>query len=140
MIDEEGGIEAVWHRHQLLADSVRAAVQAWAAPGGLSFNIGSPAHRSNAVTTVRTGDIDSIRLTEFCRRELGLTLGIGMPVAPDRSFRIAHMGHLNPVMTLGALGAIETALGALSAPMGGSGVAAAAALLGGQPSPSFAAR
>jgi len=130
MIEEEGGLRAVWHRHQVLADAVRAAVDAWEAPGGLSLNIESAAHRSNAVTTVRTGNIDSQRLTEFCRDELGVTLGIGVAVAPDRSFRIGHMGHLNPAMIFGTLGAIETALTAMSAPFGTSGVAAAAGVLG----------
>jgi alanine-glyoxylate transaminase/serine-glyoxylate transaminase/serine-pyruvate transaminase len=130
MIEEEGGLEAVWRRHQLLADAVRAAVDAWEAPGGLSLNIESPGHRSNAVTTVQTGDVDAARLTELCRDEMGLTLGIGMSVAPDRSFRIGHMGHLNPPMILGTLATIETALHTISAPMGGSGLAAATAVLG----------
>lgn len=44
------------------------------------------------------------------------------------------MGHLNPVMILGTLGAVETALAALSARVGGYGVAAAATLLAGHPS------
>jgi hypothetical protein len=37
------------------------------------------------------------------------------------------MGHLNPPMLLGTLGTIESALLAMEAPLGGSGVAAAAA-------------
>jgi alanine-glyoxylate transaminase/serine-glyoxylate transaminase/serine-pyruvate transaminase len=94
------------------------------------LNIESPGHRSNAVTTVRTGEVDSARLTELCRDQMGLTLGIGMSVAPDRSFRIGHMGHLNPPMILGTLATIETALHTISAPMGGSGLAAATAVLG----------
>lgn len=129
MIEDEGGLEAVWHRHRVIADGVRAAVDAWSTPGGLTLNIESPDHRSDAVTTIRTGEVDSIQLTEHCRDELGVTIGIGMSVAPDRSFRIGHMGHLNPAMILGTLGAIETSLHAIGAPMGGSGVAAATAVL-----------
>lgn len=130
LIDEEGGLEAVWRRHQVLADAVRSAVAAWAVPGGLEFNIASSGHRSNAVTAVRTGALDSRRLMAYCRDELGVTLGIGTAAAPNRSFRIGHMGHLNPQMILGTLGAIETGLGSLGVPMGSSGVAEAAVTIG----------
>jgi hypothetical protein len=40
------------------------------------------------------------------------------------------MGHLNPPAVLGTLGTIEAALTAMHAPLGGSGVAAAAAVVG----------
>ena len=40
------------------------------------------------------------------------------------------MGHLNPPMLLGTLGTVESALHALGAPIGGSGVAAAARTIG----------
>jgi len=39
------------------------------------------------------------------------------------------MGHLNPPMVLGTLGTIEAALLSMGAPVGGSGVAAAAAAI-----------
>ena len=130
LIEEEGGLEAVWRRHEALADGVRAAVDAWSTPDGLSLNIESPEHRSNAVTTIRTGSIDSTELTARCERDAGLTLGIGMSLSPDRSFRIGHMGHLNPPMILGTLATIEATLHAMGAPMGGSGTAAAAAAIG----------
>ncbi|MGI9604556.1 MAG: pyridoxal-phosphate-dependent aminotransferase family protein [Acidimicrobiales bacterium] len=130
MIDEEGGLDAVWARHAALAAGVRAAVTAWATPGGLSLNIESVEHRSNAVTTVRTGEIDSLELMQRCVERSGVTLGIGMMVAPDRSFRIGHMGHLNPPMILGTLGTIEATLVSMGAAIGGSGVAAAAETIG----------
>lgn len=123
----------MWERHAVLAGAVRAAVEAWSTPGGISFNVESPDHRSNAVTSVLTGQIDSARLSNFCRDELGVTLGIGVANAPDRSFRIGHMGHLNPHMILGTIGAIETALVHLDAPFAASGVAAAAELIGRTP-------
>lgn len=129
MIEEEGGVEAAWQRHQVLGDAVRAAVEAWSAPGGVSLNIRSREHRSNAVTTVRTGNIDSDELSALCRDEMGVTIGIGISTAPDRSFRIGHMGHLNPPMILGTLATIETALKAVGAPIGSSGVEAATAVL-----------
>lgn len=130
LIEAEGGLDAVWARHQAHADAVRAAVSAWATPGGLSLNIASPVHRSNAVTTVQTSDIDAHELRRRCAEQAGLTLGIGFVTNPDHSFRIGHMGWHNPPMILGTLATIEAALSSMGAPMGGSGIAAAAASIG----------
>lgn len=130
LIDEEGGLDKVWARHVVLAGAVRAAVEAWSTPGGISFNVESEDHRSNAVTSVLTGEIDAARLSNFCQDELGVTLGIGVANAPDRSFRLGHMGHLNPHMILGTIGAVETALVTMNAPFADSGVAAAAEVIG----------
>lgn len=129
MIEEEGGLEAVWQRHDALATAARAAVETWAKPGAIECNITSPDARSNAVTTVLTGSISSDALTRVCEDQAGLTLGLGIGAFANRAFRIAHMGHLNPPMLLGTLGTIEAALLSLDAPLGGSGVAAAAAVL-----------
>jgi alanine-glyoxylate transaminase/serine-glyoxylate transaminase/serine-pyruvate transaminase len=126
MIDEEGGLEAVWQRHAVLAAAVHAAVDAWSVPGGLELNILDPAARSNAVTTILKGTVDVDQLRSGAAG-LGLTLGVGIGAFEERAFRIGHMGHLNPPMLLGTLGTIETVLGAIGAPMGASGVAAAAA-------------
>lgn len=128
MIAEEGGLDAVWKRHEVLADGVRAAVEAWAAPGAIEFQITSPEHRANCVTTIRTGTIDATELRRRCLDDAGLTLGLG--IGGLAAFRIGHMGHLNPPMLLGTLGTIESALHSLDAPMGGSGVAAAARIIG----------
>jgi len=130
MIDEEGGLDAVWARHAALADSVRAAVQAWSSPGGIELNIVSPAHRSNAVTTVRTGGIDADELRRRCEEQAGLIIGVGMPPIRDRSFRIGHMGWLNPPMMLGTITTIEAALRSMGAPLGASGADAAAESIG----------
>ncbi len=130
LIDDEGGLEAVWARHRVHADAVRAAVEAWHATDGLSLNIASPRHRSNAVTTVQTGEIDAVELRRRCAEQTGLTLGIGMVTMPDRTFRIGHMGWHNPPMILGVLATIEAALHSMGAPMASSGVAAATAVIG----------
>ena len=42
LIDEEGGLDAVWERHAVLAAAVHAAVEAWSTPGGLELNIADP--------------------------------------------------------------------------------------------------
>ena len=132
MITEEGGLEAVWQRHCAIANSVRAAIEAWSAPGGVGFYVSDPARRANSVTTVTTGDVDAEAFRVLCEDRARLTLGIGVSGIADRTFRIGHMGHVNPPMILGTLGTIETALHAVGAPMGASGVAAAAQSLGEQ--------
>lgn len=126
------GMDHVWRRHEVLADAVRAAVSAWAAPGGLELQITDPAGRSNSVTGVMTNDIDSEELQRRCTEAANLTLGVGMGPgdAATRRMRIGHMGDLNPTMMLGTLGALESVLLSLDHPIGGSGVAAAAAVIG----------
>lgn len=128
MIAEEG-LEAIWDRHTVFASAVRAAIEAWSAPGGVEFNIIDPAHRSNSTTTVLSGSIDADRLCQICESDAGLTLGIGLGEFAGRSFRIGHMGHLNPPMVLGTLATIEAALIAMDAPISASGAAAAAIVI-----------
>lgn len=128
MIDEEG-LENRWRRHRVLADAVRAAVLAWEAPGGIELMIRDPGAQADCVTTVLTGDIDAVALGRVCEEQAGLTIGVGM-IDRNGSFRIGHMGHLNPPSVLGTLGTIESALRGMGAPIGGSGVAAAAEVIG----------
>lgn len=123
------GLEAAWARHAALAGAVRAAVAAWAADGPLAFNALEPRERANSVTTVLTGDADAEALRDFCRRELGLVLGMGLGVAAGRGFRIGHMGWLNAPMVLGALGATQVGLSACGVRHGGGALEAAAAHL-----------
>lgn len=129
MLQEEG-LENVWARHAIFADAVRAAVTAWSTEGGLSFNILDPASRANSTTTVLAGTIDEARLRRVSDRQAGLTLGRGLGDFAGHAFRIGHMGHLNPPMVLGTLGTIEALLHEQGAPMGGSGIAAAAKVIG----------
>ena len=101
MIDEEG-LENRWDRHHRLAAAVWAAIEAWSIEGGIGFNVPEPAHRSTAVTTIRTGDIDAEEIRRRCKELAGVTLGsaIGGDEMGNH-FRLGHMGHLNPPMLLG---------------------------------------
>ena len=74
----EEGLDTRWHRHEVLGRAVRAAVGAWSAPGGLSLYATCEAERSNAVTTIHTGDVDVAELSRRCRERLGVTLGVGI--------------------------------------------------------------
>ena len=125
MVAEEG-LEARWNRHQALAEAVWAAVDAWSTDGGIRLNIADPAHRSTAVTTVLTGSIDADELRRICADDAGLIVGLGIGDFGGRAFRIGHMGYLNPPMLLGTIGTLEAGLVSMGAPIGGSGVAAAA--------------
>ena len=128
MIDEEG-LENIWFRHQVLADAVRAAVQTWQQPHGLELNISDPKARSNAVTTIRTGSINSEKLREICATQAGLTLGLAVGGLGVDAFRIGHMGHLNPPMILGTLATIEAALLSMNASIGRNGIGTAAEII-----------
>lgn len=128
MMAEEGW-EARWERHRVLADGVRAAVDAWSTPGGIGFIAQREDQRSDSVTSVTTGSIDALELRRLCRQQMGVTLGLGIGSDESASFRIGHMGHVNAPAILGVLGSIETALISMGAPLGASGVQAATAVL-----------
>ena len=127
---QEEGLPNVYHRHAVLAGAVRAAVEAWSSPDGLGFYVADEPARSEAVTTILTNSVDANRLTDICLQQAGLTLGKGIGEFAGRSFRIGHMGHLNPPMILGTIGTVESALGAMNVSIPRSGVAAAAAHIG----------
>ena len=124
MIDEEG-LEARWRRHAALASAVRAAVDVWSAPDGLSLFVRDPSHRGDCVTTIATGTVDATRLADLARDRGGVTLGVGLMQLAGRAFRIGHMGHVSAASILGVVGVVEAALLAMDVPVGGSGVAAA---------------
>lgn len=128
MMAEEGW-EARWERHRVLADGVRAAVDAWSTPGGIGFIAQREDQRSHSVTSVTTGSIDAVELRRLCRQQMGVTLGLGIGSDESASFRIGHMGHVNAPAILGVLGSVETALTSMGAPLGASGVQAATAAL-----------
>lgn len=130
------GLENVWARHQLLARAIWAACETWGLGGGpLRLNVANPALRSHAVTSLHIGTPNGTRLREWLESNLGLTLGIGLGMAPSQSpewhgyFRLGHMGHVNGQMVMGLLGGIETGLKALSIPHGTGALEAAAKVM-----------
>ncbi|MFN4099128.1 MAG: pyridoxal-phosphate-dependent aminotransferase family protein [Pararhodobacter sp.] len=134
MIHEEG-LENVWARHTRLASAVWAAAGAWGAEGDFRLNIADPAHRGHSVTAARLSGADGTRLRRWTEHEAGVTLGIGLGMAEpgdpagDAYFRIAHMGHVNAPMTLGALAVMDTGMKALGIPHGPGALEAAAKAL-----------
>jgi alanine-glyoxylate transaminase / serine-glyoxylate transaminase / serine-pyruvate transaminase len=127
----EERLDNVFRRHQLLAEAVRRAVAVWAEGQVLGFNIAEARERSNTVTTVLVGaGYDPLELQRYCKENCGVVLGIGIGELQGRSFRIAHMGHVNAPMILGTLGVVEVGLNALQIPHGEGGTDAAIAWLG----------
>lgn len=126
------GLQAVWARHETLAQMIWAACEAWAQEGPLELNISDPAARSHAVTSLRIGKANGTRLRRWCQDKAGLTLGIGLGMATeddpksDGFFRFGHMGHVNAQMILGLLGTVQTGLIALDIPHGSGAMEAAA--------------
>ncbi|MES2914705.1 MAG: aminotransferase class V-fold PLP-dependent enzyme [Pseudomonadota bacterium] len=132
MIREEG-LPQVWHRHRVLAGAVWAAFDAWAAGNpAIALNVADPAHRGCSVTAARLGAPHATRLRDWCEQKAGVTLGIGLGMAPstDPAFhgflRVGHMGHVNAHMTLGALAVMEAGMRALDIPHGPGAIEAAA--------------
>ena len=125
------GLENVFLRHRLLAEAVRRAVAIWSRPKALDFNIANAAERSDTVTTILTGaDRDPRPLLDYCATKCGVVLGQGIGDLHGKSFRIAHMGHVNAPMVLGTLGVVEVGLAALDIPHRKGGVGAAVDWLG----------
>ncbi|AOO82756.1 pyridoxal-phosphate-dependent aminotransferase family protein [Bosea vaviloviae] len=123
------GLEAVWKRHELLAGATHAAVSKWIEGQALAFNIPEPSQRAPSVTTILTQGVEAATITDHARDICGVTLGLGIGELTGKAFRIAHMGHVNAPMVLGALGAVEMTLQAKGIPHGSGGVAAAVAFL-----------
>jgi alanine-glyoxylate transaminase/serine-glyoxylate transaminase/serine-pyruvate transaminase len=137
MIGEEG-LPALWQRHATLARAVWAAFEAWGAGHPkIRLNVPDPAHRAHAVTAARIGAPDGARLRAWTEERAGVTLGIGlgMESAEDPQatgfLRLAHMGHVNAHMTLGALAVMEAGLTALDVPHGTGALEAAARVVAG---------
>ena len=136
MLAEET-MPAVWKRHEVLASAVWAAFDAWSAGNpAIGLNVADPAHRGRSVTAARFGAPHATRLREWTEHKAGVTLGIGLGMAAPSDpayhgfLRVAHMGHVNAHMTLGALAVMEAGMVSLGIPHGEGALAAAARVIG----------
>ncbi|MFK7837058.1 MAG: alanine--glyoxylate aminotransferase family protein [Sulfitobacter sp.] len=134
MIHAEG-MDQVWARHAVLARAVWAACEAWSAEGSFAMNVRDPAYRSNAVTALRLETPQATELRNWVEGQLGLTLGIGLGMAPpndparDGFFRLGHMGHVNGHMIMGLLGGMEAGMRSLGVAHGAGALDAAAQVI-----------
>ncbi|WP_127900959.1 pyridoxal-phosphate-dependent aminotransferase family protein [Solirhodobacter olei] len=136
MLVHEEGLEAAWARHARLARAVWAAFGAWNAGNpDIALNVADPAYRGHSVTAARIGAPFGTNLRNWCEQQAGVTLGIGLGMAePNETayhgfLRVAHMGHVNAHMTLGALAVMDAGLKSLGVPHGKGALEAAAAVV-----------
>jgi alanine-glyoxylate transaminase/serine-glyoxylate transaminase/serine-pyruvate transaminase len=120
----EEGLEHVFTRHRYLAGGVRAAVQqGWR----LELCARDPKWYSDTVSAVMLpAGVDGAKIIAHAFRRYNLALGAGLSKVAGKLFRIGHLGDLNELMLLGAIGGAEMAMldsGVKVEP--GSGVAAA---------------
>lgn len=101
------GLPNVFARHRRLAGAVRAAVDAW----GLRNCAQGPEWYSDTVTAVMVPEgfnANDVVTTAYHR--YNLSLGGGLSKVAGKVFRIGHLGWLNEIMVLQALGGVELAM------------------------------
>jgi alanine-glyoxylate transaminase/serine-glyoxylate transaminase/serine-pyruvate transaminase len=103
----EEGLDNVFARHRRLAGAVRAAVEAW----GLRNCAQGPEWYSDTVTAIMVPDgFDANDVIKTAYNRYDLSLGGGLNKVAGKVFRIGHLGWLNEIMVLQALGGVELAM------------------------------
>lgn len=103
----EEGLTNVFARHNRLAGAVRAAVEAW----GLRICAHGPEWYSDTVTAVMVPEgVDANDVINTAYHSYDLSLGGGLNKVAGKVFRIGHLGWLNEIMVLQALGGVELAM------------------------------
>ncbi|QFT28931.1 Soluble hydrogenase 42 kDa subunit [Labrenzia sp. THAF82] len=121
----EEGLEKAWRRHALLGEATRRAIEVWSEGGAVSFNVSESNARSNSVTVLKIGEGNAAALRDFTKEVCGVTVGGTIGDLSGKGIRIAHMGHVNAVMLLGTLSAVELGFQRLGIPHGKGGAQAA---------------
>ncbi len=103
------GLEAVFKRHEILAEATRAAVKA------LGLELYAPDSPSNALTAVKMPEgIQGGKLKNLFFEKFGITVAGGQDQAKGKIIRIAHLGYyerLDMVMVISALEMLLKQLG-----------------------------
>jgi alanine-glyoxylate transaminase/serine-glyoxylate transaminase/serine-pyruvate transaminase len=103
----EEGLPNVFARHRRLAGAVRAAVDAW----GLRNCAQAPHWYSDTVTAVMVPEgVDANAVIKTAYHSYDLSLGGGLSKVAGKVFRIGHLGWMNEIMVLQALGGTELAM------------------------------
>jgi alanine-glyoxylate transaminase/serine-glyoxylate transaminase/serine-pyruvate transaminase len=102
------GLESVLRRHSYLAGGVRAAVfEGWK----LKLCAVAPQWYSDTVSAIMLPPgVDGTALIAHALERYNLALGAGLAQLAGKLFRIGHLGDLNELMLLGALGGAEMAM------------------------------
>jgi alanine-glyoxylate transaminase/serine-glyoxylate transaminase/serine-pyruvate transaminase len=125
----EEGLEAVFARHQRLAEAARAAVRGW----GLEVLCLEPAEYSPVLTAVLMPpghDADHFR--KVVLDNYNMSLGSGLSKLAGKVFRIGHLGECNELTLMAALTGVEMGLSSAGVPHRSGGVGAAMEVLEGR--------
>ncbi|MCB5411381.1 aminotransferase class V-fold PLP-dependent enzyme [Pseudogemmobacter faecipullorum] len=120
---EAEGLENIWARHRFLAEGVRRAISAW----NMTLCAREPKWYSDTVSAIVVPEgHDARKVIARAYERYGLSLGAGLSVVAGKVFRIGHLGDLNELMLMSALGITEMAMRDSGLPVeAGAGVAAA---------------
>lgn len=125
MIHEEG-LQNVLARHQRHGEATRRAIRHW----GLDILIREPAHYSPVLTAVVMPEgHDADRVRRIILDSFDMSLGTGLSKVAGKVFRIGHLGDINDLTLLGAIGGVEMGLGLAGVPHQSGGVQAAMSYL-----------
>jgi len=105
---EDEGLENIFKRHTYLAGGVRAAVQeGW----GLQVCAKKPQWYSDTVSAVVVPEgFDGAKVIDRAFRRYNLSLGAGLSKVAGKVFRIGHVGDMNELMLMSAIGGAELAM------------------------------
>lgn len=118
----QGGLTAVFARHQRWAEGVRGAVRAW----GLEIQCADPSVYSPVLTGVMMpAGIDADAVRKIIYQRFDCSLGTGLGKIRGRMFRIGHLGDCNDLTLMAALSGCEMGLKLAGVKLAGSGVLAA---------------
>ncbi len=99
------GIENLWARHARIAAACRAGVKAL----GLELFAERP---NNALTVITVpGGMDGSATLKAIEKQYGFKLADGQDSMKGKIWRLSHMGYCDAFDVLGAIGALELALG-----------------------------
>jgi alanine-glyoxylate transaminase/serine-glyoxylate transaminase/serine-pyruvate transaminase len=103
MLNDEG-LPNVFARHDRHAEATRRAVHAW----DLETQCADPRHHSSSLTAVRMpGGRGGDALRATILEKFDMSLGSGLGQLKDAVFRIGHLGDMNDLTLIGALGGVE---------------------------------
>ncbi|WP_272545251.1 aminotransferase class V-fold PLP-dependent enzyme [Burkholderia cepacia] len=116
------GLDAVFARHQRLAEATRRAVRAW----GLEIQCADPAVYSPVLTGVMMPDgVDADAVRKLIYERFDMSLGQALGKMRGKMFRIGHLGDCNDLTLMATLAGCEMGLKLAGVPVAASGVVAA---------------
>ncbi len=121
MLHEEG-LDAVFARHERLAEATRRAVRVW----GLEILCRDPKSYSPTLTAVMVPEgHNADHLRALVLEHFNMSLGTGLNKVAGKVFRIGHLGDTNDLTILGAISGVEMGLDLAGIPHRKGGVQAA---------------